>query len=89
MNDENMVELSAKVQLSPDVLAAAFWNMADDQQAQFFAELHKLGSNFNREMQWYYLAEKMRKPGMDGARDELMSMAAPHYWHTMNARYAA
>jgi len=85
----NATVLPASVDLTPEVLAAAFWSMADDQQAKFFAELHRLGSNFNREVQWYYLADQLRKPGMDGARDELMSMAAPHYWHTLNARYAA
>lgn len=82
---KTFTDLPALVELTPAVLAAAFWGMDSTQQAQVFAELHKLGDTFSRECQWHYLGKDLEKPGMDDARGELMSLAAPLYWHTLRA----
>lgn len=79
----NATTLPAKVELSPEVLAAAFWSLNDTQQAQFFVELAKQDERYRRELQWHFLGRRLEEPGMDAARGELMSLAAPLYLHTL------
>ncbi len=64
------IDVKMSVELTPEVLAKAFWNLASDGQAQFFAELHdcveESNDRHNRlyglgEIQWCYMMEDIRK----------------------------
>ena len=75
---------------TPQAMAEAFWNMSDEQQAEFFAHLaqviredHKTNSGAAAlgALQWYALGERL-KPDTDG-REMLMAMAAPMYLHVL------
>ena len=89
-----MSEITATVQLTPAMMAEAFWGMENSQQAQFFEELNRLIQHEYAtkpksyawslgEMQWLYLGDSLaeNKP----AREMLMAMAAPLYLHTLRA----
>jgi len=89
---------SATVELTPTMLAQAFWGMGSDQQAEFFRELSRIvvaeyaanPKSWARglgEMQWLYMGEALEKD--DTAREMLMAMAAPLYMHTLTATGAA
>ncbi len=90
-----MSEATATVQLTPAMLAEAFWGLGSDGQAEFFAELAKVikadheGGNRSAyslgELQWFYVGDELDKPANKEARDMLMTMAAPHYMHTLMA----
>lgn len=41
MSDEK-IDVMARVDMTPEILAAAFWGMGSDQQANFFAELWRI-----------------------------------------------
>jgi len=83
---------TATVELTPAMLAQAFWGMGSDQQTEFFRELKQVvtaeyAANPKSwawglgEMQWLYMGEAMEKDGP--AREMLMAMAAPLYMHTL------
>ena len=90
-----MSEATATVQLTPDMLAQAFWGLGSDGQAEFFAQLAKVikadqkSGNTSAyalgELQWFYVGDELDKPENKEARDMLMTMAAPHYMHTLMA----
>ena len=85
-------------QLTPELMAQAFWAMSSGEQAQFFAELNKVVNHdwatkpksnawSLGEMQWLYLGDELDKS--KPARDMLMAMAAPAYMHTLIATGSA
>lgn len=90
-----MSEATAIVQLTPAMLAEAFWGLGSDDQVEFFAQLAKAikadheGGNSSAhslgELQWLFVGSEMDKPANKEARDMLMTMAAPHYMHTLLA----
>ena len=41
MND-NKIDVQARIDMTPELLASAFWGMDSDQQAAFFAELWRV-----------------------------------------------
>lgn len=64
------MEAIAAVKITPQMMAEAFWNMDDDQQAEFFAELHNVVTEYGKthweayglgEMQWLRMGEKINK----------------------------
>ncbi len=71
----------ATTEITPNLLARLFWDMCDEDQALFFRELAKCGSHYDREMQWWYLRDKLK--GDDDAIEALMALAAPFYLHTL------
>lgn len=91
--------IAAGVELTPTVLAKAFWQMGSDQQAEFLTELARVIEEYHEanrprswawslgEMQWYALAKELR--GEDGrcnkAGEMLMALSAPMYLHTLRA----
>ena len=77
------MEFTAEVELTPKILAAAFWNMTSEEQAKFFEELGKeiAGDTYRSQMQWFYLEEELRKSTL--AKDTFMDMAAPMFWQTL------
>ena len=77
------MEFTAEIELTPKVLASAFWEMTSEEQALFFEELGKeiAGDTYHAQVQWFYLEEELRKS--DLAKDTFMDMAAPVFWQTM------
>lgn len=39
---ENKIDVLARIDMTPELLAAAFWGMGNDEQAAFFAELWRI-----------------------------------------------
>lgn len=57
---DNRIEVTAQVDLSPQDVAAAFWNMDSEQQADFFAKLEELaGVDLCFQMAW--VVDKIRR----------------------------
>ena len=82
------------VTITPAMMAAAFWGMGSDEQAEFFDELAQFiqqdktpgASTYGLgELQWHFLASTMQGKKYDQPRAMLMSMAAPLYLHTLMA----
>lgn len=58
------VESKQFLQVTPRLLAEAFWGLSDVQQAEFFAELNDVigeSAYGHGEMQWCYLADELDK----------------------------
>ena len=77
------MEFTAEVEITPKILAAAFWNMGSKEQAEFFEELGKeiAGDTYHSQMQWFYLKAELCKSTL--AKDTFMDMAAPMFWQTL------
>ena len=47
------MEFTAEIELTPKVLASAFWNMTSEEQAEFFEELGKeiAGDTYHAQIQ--------------------------------------
>ncbi len=62
-----MIEITSRINITPRVMAEAFWGMTDNEQAQFFAELHDVITTTSPhayslgEMQWCYLSDELNK----------------------------
>lgn len=75
----------AKIEITAEVLAKAFWNMDTVQQADFFEELAKYIQDISPhaygygEMQWCCLLDEMRKPGRELANAMHMALSAFAY----------
>lgn len=76
------------VGLTPEVMEKAFWSMHSADQAKFFDELAKVveqdhGSNPSAyslgEMQWCFLKNELREPGMERANKMHMALSAFAY----------
>ena len=89
------MEATATVNITPKMLAEAFWGMGSDQQVEFFQALsdvieedHKTNRNAysQGELQWFFTGSELLKKQNDKARGMLMTMAAPLYLNTL--RYA-
>jgi hypothetical protein len=56
---------NAEVSVTPKHMAAAFWAMAADEQAEFFSELHDIAEKESTyglgEMQWCYMCDEIEK----------------------------
>ena len=83
---------TASVELTPAMMAEAFWTMGSHEQAEFFDELarviqedHKTNTSAYSlgELQWFFVGDELRKDQNKQARDMLMTMAAPLYLHTL------
>ena len=79
------------VELTPAMIAEAFWQMSSTEQVDFFDELARVireDSKTNKSasglggIQWHFVADAMRD--QHDAREMLMTMAAPLYFHTLN-----
>jgi len=92
-----MIEATAKIELTPEMMAQAFWAMDSSLQVAFFDELaaiirhdHQNGNasaySFG-ELQWFYVGNELLKPENKQAREMLMTMAAPLYLHTLRHCY--
>lgn len=88
-----MSAVAAQVQLTPEMLAQAFWAMSSDEQVAFFDDLaaiirrdHKDGNTSAYamgELQWNCVGHELQKTENAWARAMLMTMAAPVYMHTL------
>lgn len=80
------MEAQAIVEITPRMLAQAFWDMHDGEQAEFFEILQSIiekdSDQFHFEMQSFALDKKLSGKG----RDALMTLAAPQYLNVL--RYA-
>ena len=72
----------AIVQITPEVMAKAFWTMDTEQQADFFEALAShiqiespQAYGFG-EMQWCFLKDELRKPGRELANQMHMALSA-------------
>lgn len=88
-----MTTATAHVEITPAMMAEAFWSMGSHSQAEFLDELarviredHKTNSSAYHygELQWAFLADDLRQEKNAHAREMLMTMAAPLYWHTLD-----
>lgn len=82
------VESTQTVELTPEIMAKAFWAMGSDGQAAFFDELGKVVEQDHitnaksyscGELQWCYLKDELRKPGMERANKMHMALSAFAY----------
>ena len=89
-----MTEAIAKIQITPSMMAQAFWAMESTEQIKFFHELaqvikedHKTNSSaYNLgELQWCYMADDLYKKENDEARHMLMTMASFLYLNVLRA----
>ena len=84
--------VETEVKLTPKQLAEQFWELLDEEQSAFFEELYNVAgmndSYYHFESQAYYLHNKVRKEGNEKAKEALMSLAAPFFLYTLNARYS-
>lgn len=59
------VRMDSEIEITPKILASAFWEMSAQEQAEFFAELHDItekGSTYGLgEMQWCYMSQEIEK----------------------------
>lgn len=76
---------AAKVVITPELMAKAFWAMDTEQQADFFEALAKEIKTKSPEayefgeMQWCWLQKEMRKPGRETANKMHMALSAFAY----------
>lgn len=89
------MDAQATVKITPEMMAQAFWEMSEFQQADFFTSLAKViskdfyggnGCAYSLgELQWFALEKCIRNKDGSGtpASDVLMSMAAPHFRYTL------
>lgn len=86
------VQSQVTTEINYEIMAKAFWNMGSVEQAMFFECLRKeIAESQSREkthlymmgeMQWYYVADELRKDGkITPAGEMLMAMAAPLFAH--------
>ncbi len=77
------MEIPVKIEITPKMLANAFWSMYSTDQALFFEELGKeIGEDtYHAQVQWFNLEKRLRKNKL--AKDTFMDMAAPMFWQTM------
>lgn len=88
-----MTQATVQVQITPKMMAQAFWSMDSELQTEFFNELasvisqdHESGNTSAYslgELQWFYVGHELLKPSNKQAKDMLMKMAAPMYLHTL------
>jgi hypothetical protein len=79
------LETKVKVELTPRMLAEAFCDMDDEQQAEFFAHCKEISSGWEGVggIYWQALGIVKKMPvGTPGA-EFLMDLAAPYYRHTL------
>ena len=81
-------------ELTPRLMAQAFWDMSTDEQVLFFAELNQTVQHSYAtdpishawslgQLQWLYLGHELNKN--KPAREMLMAMAAPMFLHALTA----
>lgn len=84
--------VETEVKLTPKQLAEQFWELYDEEQAEFFGELFNItgmkDSYFSFESQAYHLHETIRESKNEKAKEALMSLAAPFFLHLLNERYS-
>ena len=88
-----MIQATAQLELTPAMLAEAFWAMPSTLQVAFFDELaaiikrdHQDGNTSAYslgELQWHFVGEELQETKNAQARAMLMTMAAPVYMHTL------
>lgn len=86
----NTVEATQVIELTPEIMAKAFWGMDACEQAKFFDHLGKLIEDGCKEkgyshaygfgeVQWCFLKDELRKPGMERANKMHMALSAFAY----------
>lgn len=88
-----MSTTTAQVQLTPEMLAQAFWSMSSDEQVAFLDDLASIirrdyeqgntSAYAMGELQWNSVGHKLQKTENAWARAMLMTMAAPVYMYTL------
>jgi hypothetical protein len=87
-----MTTVTTSVEITPSMMAEAFWSMADTQQVEFFSELARVIREEEKtntsayglgELQWCFLTQSLKKKENKQAKDMLMTMASFLYWHTL------
>lgn len=90
-----MTYATTQMEITPQLMAEAFWNMDSTQQTEFFSELAKVINKdyeVNKkayslgELQWCFMSDEMRKEENKEARDMLMTMASFLYWYTLGGK---
>jgi hypothetical protein len=83
-----MINVTTAVQITPAMMAEAFWQMGSDQQVEFFDELARVIQDDHKtrasaygmgELQWFFVGDELQNPKNKNARSMLMAMAAPLY----------
>ena len=75
-----------KAEVSPEVMAKAFWGFDAEQQAQFFLALHKEVRGWETkpyglgEMQWCYMKDEIKKLGKE-ATEMYLALSVFAYEH--------
>ena len=86
------MEISASVQITPKMLAEAFWGLDSERQAEFFSELKNAINNdyengnscaySNGELQWVRLADDLEKN--QNAKEMACALMASFFVRTTN-----
>lgn len=84
--------VETEVKLTPKQLAEQFWEMYNEEQAEFFEELFTVAgmkdSYYSFQSQAYYLHKTIRESKNEKAKESLMSLAAPFFLHLLDERYS-
>ena len=90
------MQVTGTVEITPKMLAKAFWEMHSAQQVEFLKELALVTEEDSKEntgayslgqLQWYFVGTELEKEENHLAKEMMMSMSAPLYFHTLNHRY--
>lgn len=85
------MKFETEVKPTPKQLAESFWNLANDEQAEFFAELFETAgmeeSYYLFELQSFHLHDRIRNTKNEKAKEALMSLAAPFFYYTLKDNY--
>lgn len=57
----NVIEANVRLNVTPQLLADAWWSMCSDEQAEFFAHLATLGPMHKLETQAHYIRQSCEK----------------------------
>lgn len=86
------MKANAEIEITPAMMAEAFWAMDAHSQVDFLDELARVIREDNKtnssayslgELQWFFVGDVLREKKYKDARDMLMTMAAPLYLHTL------
>lgn len=74
-------EITVTTEITPALMAKAFWDMSCEEQAEFFAELAKLTKDdlFHAQTQWLWMAESIKESGNKDAVTCFLSFTAFAY----------
>lgn len=73
------IEVSARVELTPEQIAESFWNLGSDDQARFYAHLHRTAGPGTLCMQSAWIVQSIRDMADAGDTDAREGFQKLHF----------